>query len=155
MNAKDIKKYQSWSVSKLLIRAEFYFNLFIRLRDTDDNGFGRCISSGQDLKIPSKNAHAGHYYPAGHWPTLRFNENNVHLQGMSDNFFKGSNAIEYRKNLIKKIGEDCVLELDMKADLYKRTNHKWDRFFLIETILTYRKKCKELAKKKNFKVSGL
>lgn len=155
MDAKTIKKYSSWNVSKLLGRAEFYFNLFIRLRDTDRNGFGRCISSGKPLKIPSQGSHAGHFYPAGHYPTLRFDENNVHLQGKSDNFFKHSNALEYRQNLIKKIGEDKVMQLEFKKDAYKRTNFKWDRFFLIDTIVTYKEKCKELAKTKSFDVTGL
>lgn len=153
MTVKDIKKYQSWNISKLLGRAEFYFNLFIRLRDTDESGFGFCISSGQPLKIPSHKAHAGHFYPGGKVGQLRFNEDNVHLQGKKDNFFEHSNALEYRKRLIRKIGEERVKILDLKADAAKRENFKWDRFFLIETIVKYREKCKELAKTKNFKVS--
>lgn len=155
MNANEIRKYQKWTIPKLLKRAEFYFNLYVRLRDTDDDGYGKCISSGKSLKTPSKNAHAGHFYASGSVPTLKFNEMNVHLQGLSDNYFKSSNALEYRKNLIKKIGIEEVERLDLLADSYKRTGHKWDKFFLIETILKYREKCKELAKCKNFKVNGL
>ena len=79
----------------------------------------------------------------------------VGIQGKKDNFFEHSNALEYRKRLIKKIGVDEVERLDFLADTAKRQNFKWDRFFLIETIVNCRAKCKELAKQKNFKVNGI
>ncbi len=155
LSVKDIKKYKGWSVKRLKPRAEFYFHLFIRLRDTDENGVGKCISNGQWLKIPSENAHAGHFYASGNYPELKFNEDNVHLQSKKDNYFGHSNALEYRKNLIKKIGIEKVERLDLISDQSKRNRYKWERLFLIEVIVKYRVKCKELAKTKNFKVNGL
>lgn len=137
MDAKIIKKYKDKSIKKLLDRATFYFNRFIRDRDSED-GYGVCISSGGHLKVPSSNAHAGHFYSGGKYPSLKFNEDNVHLQGKSDNYFNGGNLLEYRKNLIKKIGQDRVDDLDMLADQSKRTIFKWDRFFLIEIIEKYK-----------------
>lgn len=148
MEAITLRKYQNKTVAKLKITAQKWFNLFIRLRDTDENGFGRCISSGKPLKIPSENAQAGHFYSAGHYPILRFNEDNVHLQGKSDNYFKSGNLNEYRKNLIAKIGIDRVEVLDGVADFSKRQNFKWDRFELIEIIEKYKTKAKELQKTK-------
>lgn len=144
MKASVIKKYQGKTVSALLKLATKHFNLFIRQRDTDENGYGFCISSGQPLRIPSKNSHAGHFYSGGKYPELRFNEDNVHLQGKSDNFFNGANLLEYRKNLIKKIGIERVEKLDLIADISKRTSYKWDRFYLIEIIEKYK-----LINKKN------
>lgn len=138
MNVKTINKYKTKSIPALLKLATKYFNLFIRLRDTDDNGFGRCISSGQSLMVPSANAHAGHFYSGGKYSVLKFNEDNVHLQGKSDNYFNGGNQLEYRKNLIKKIGLERVEKLDLIADQSKRSSYKWDRFFLIETIEKYK-----------------
>lgn len=138
MDSKTIQKYKKFTVAKLLKQATAHFNLHIRLRDTDDNGFGSCISSKQLLKVPSKNAHAGHFYSAGKYPELKFNEDNVNLQGLSDNYFNSGNENEYRRNLIKKIGEDRVNALDLISAQSKRNNYKWDRFFLIEIIEKYK-----------------
>ncbi|WP_069676990.1 recombination protein NinG [Formosa sp. Hel1_33_131] len=145
MDSKTIQKYRDKSVSQLLKIATTHFNKYIRYRDTDANGFGRCISSGQPLQVPSSNAHAGHFYSGGKFPQLKFNEDNVHLQGKSDNYFNGGNQLQYRKNLIKKIGLKRVEELDMLADISKRSSFKWDRFSLIEIIETYKEKFKAVA----------
>ena len=138
MDIKTIKKYNGRSISWLKAKATTVFNAYIRKRDTDDNGYGRCISSGVPLKVPSQNAQAGHFYSGGHYPELKFNEDNVHLQGKSDNYFKSGNLIEYRKQLIKKIGLKRVEKLDFIADKSKKQSFKWDRFFLIEVIEKYK-----------------
>ncbi len=96
--ARDIKKRKSALKTKgdWMREAQTEFNKFIRLRDQDDN----CISCQQ----PPKKKNAGHYRSVGSCPELRFNELNVHLQCEYCNTFLSSNAIEYRKNLIIKIG---------------------------------------------------
>lgn len=137
MNSKVITKYKSKSIPWLKKKATDNFNRFIRERDSED-GYGRCISSGQPLRVPSINAHAGHFYSGGHYPILKFNEDNVHLQGKSDNYFKSGNLLEYRKNLIRKIGAQKVEKLDLLAAQSKRMCFKWDRFFLIEIIEKYK-----------------
>ena len=136
MHSKLIQKYKDKSVAKLIITAQKYFNEYIRLRDCDEYGLGICISSGHTLRVPSTNAQAGHFYSAGHYPILRFNEDNVHLQGKSDNYFKSGNLIEYRKNLEKKIGTFRLEKLDEIADYSKRHNFKWDRIELIVVRLS-------------------
>ncbi len=143
MKVRIISKYENKSVPQLKTIATQYFNKFIRLRDSED-GYGRCISSGQTLIVPSENAQAGHFYSSGAYPQLKFNEDNVHLQGKSDNYFKSGNLLEYRKNLIKKIGIERVEELDRIAEESKRQKFKWNRFYLIEIIETYKAKLKSL-----------
>lgn len=142
MDSKTMKKYDKKSVPQLLKMAESHFNKFVRLRDSKD-GFGNCISSGRLLKVPSMEAHCGHYYPAGPYPRLRFNEDNCHLQSRADNYFKSGNLHEYRKNLIRKIGLERVEALDLLAAI--KTPHKWERFALIETCETYKQKIKDLT----------
>lgn len=139
MNVDTIQKYKHKSLPSLLNTATFHFNKFIRERDTDDTGFGCCISSGKPLRVPSANSQAGHFYSAGKFPELRFNEDNVHLQGKSDNYFNSANLLEYRKNLIKKIGIERVEKLDFIVAVNKRQVYKWDRFFLISVIEKYKK----------------
>tara|TARA_R110002095_G_scaffold193603_1_gene171858 strand:+ start:4625 stop:5056 length:432 start_codon:yes stop_codon:yes gene_type:complete len=141
MEAKTIQKYKDKSVSKLLATATTHFNKFIRLRDSED-GYGRCISSGQALVVPSFNAHAGHFYSGGKYPELKFDEDNVHLQGKSDNYFNGGNENEYRRSLLKKIGVERVERLDLISAQSKRNSYKWDRIHLIEIIEVYKAKNK-------------
>jgi len=152
MKADTIQKYQKKSFAVLRERAKYYFNRYIRLRDTDSLGYGKCISSGQPLKFGSERAQAGHFYAAGLYKTLEFNEDNVHLQGKQDNYFKSGNQLEYRKNLIRKIGEERVAKLDLLADQSKSILQKNDRFKMIEIIEKYKAKCKELERTKMFEV---
>ena len=144
MDAKTVNKYKNKTVAQLLKLATKHFNAYIRHRDAPD-GWGRCISSGRmlEVSIPGKparshNAHAGHFYEAGKYPALRFNEYNVNLQSLHDNYFLSGNLIEYRRHLIEKWGEEKVKELDRIAQQSKRGHHKWDRFTLIEIIEKYK-----------------
>lgn len=149
MNASTIQKYKSKSYSQLHKRAKFYFNKFIRLRDTDEYGYGLCISSGQRLKYGNENCQAGHYI-AGTCKVLEFNEDNVNLQGKSDNYFKSGHQSMYRINLVKKIGTERVSDLEDMYQVSKRTVRRNDRFLIIEIIETYKLKVKELEKTKMF-----
>lgn len=132
-----IKRYSKQSIPALRKKAGEEFREYIRLRDRGQ----RCISCGNPQ--PSD---AGHYFSAGHFPSLEFNEDNVHLQCRRCNYFLHSNATPYQKNLIKKIGQERYEQLDMLASQSKRTTYKHDRFYLIQVIETYRDKVKELKK---------
>ncbi|RUM32065.1 MAG: hypothetical protein DSY42_01725, partial [Aquifex sp.] len=76
------------------------FNRYIRERDKNET----CISCG---RVPKKR-NAGHYRSVGACPELRFEPLNVNLQCEHCNTFKSGNAIEYRINLVKKIGLERV-----------------------------------------------
>jgi hypothetical protein len=91
------------------------FNRYIRLRDA---GKG-CISCLTDK--PNIQYHAGHYRSVGAAPQLRFHELNVHLQCSSCNNHKSGNSIEYRINLIKRIGIDAVEWLECQNKPMKYT----------------------------------
>lgn len=81
---------------------------------------------------------AGHFLSAGHNGVIRFNEDNVNGQCIRCNKHLHGNAAEYRKNLVKLIGEERVMILESTA----RAKHKWDRFGLVNVIETYKAKCK-------------
>ena len=129
MDSNLIKKYSKYSVPKLIQKATNVFNAFIRERDKNNS----CISCNGKVE------QAGHFYSGGHYPSLKFNENNVHGQCLRCNYYLSGNLNEYRKNLIKKIGLEAVQDLDSLAAYYKRTGFKWDRFSLIEIIEKYKK----------------
>ena len=77
------------------------FNSYIRIRDKDLP----CISCG---KNNDKQFHAGHYRSVGSCPELRFEELNVWRQCATCNTYLHGNLIEYRKELINRIGVDKV-----------------------------------------------
>lgn len=114
------------------------FQKFIRLRDKDLP----CISCGKKTNDPA----GGHFYPAGIYSGLMFNENNCHLQCNTHcNKFLSGNILEYRKGLIKRYGEQFVIDLDNLAD--EKRNYKYSKEELIAKKLQYDIKIKELLKK--------
>lgn len=98
-------------------KAQSAFNAYIRARDASRP----CISCGRHH---SGQYHAGHYRPAGVNAALRFDERNTHKQCSPCNNHKSGNLVEYRANLISKIGADAVEWLD--------NNHETKRWTLDE-----------------------
>ena len=120
------------SRSDWLRDAQIIFNRFIRMRDDGLN----CISCAKPMH---KKVNAGHYLSVGSHPELRFNELNCHAQCEHCNSWLSGNAIEYRKNLIQKIGVDLVEWLESKHEPKKYTIEQ-----IKELILTYKQKIKAL-----------
>ena len=89
--------------------AQHSFNAYIRARDADLP----CISCG---RFHNGQYHAGHYRPTSTEPSLRFHEDNVHKQCSACNTHLHGNLIEYRINLIKRIGQEKIDWLEGKHD---------------------------------------
>ena len=88
---------------------------YIRLRD---KGLP-CICCGEPTRADSQ---AGHWIPSGQNPRVRYDEDNIHLQNLNCNFFKGGDSGNYKYNLIKKIGIARVEDLESKqGGVMKRT----------------------------------
>jgi hypothetical protein len=132
--------YDKKSIPQLIKIAEKHFNAYIRHRDTM-NGIFRCISCGSYRRSDIGVLHAGHFYAAGNYSGLRFNENNVHGQCSACNTHKHGNLLLYRENLIKKISLSAVEELEQ----IKNRPFKWDRSYLVFIIETYKAKLKQAA----------
>jgi hypothetical protein len=77
------------------------FNEWIRERDRDLP----CISCGRHHQ---GQYHAGHYRTVGANPELRFNPLNVHKQCAPCNNHKSGDIVNYRIELVKRIGVDQV-----------------------------------------------
>lgn len=125
MDSKTIQKYSKYSVAELRKKAQKVFNAWIRKRD---EGLP-CISCGSGT--PTQ---ACHYLSQGHHSALRYNEDNTHLGCIKCNLFLHGNLINYRKGLVKKIGEDKVIALENTP----RQAYKWDKFSLIAIIEKYK-----------------
>lgn len=118
--------------SQWLKEAQIEVNKYIRLRDRDLP----CISC---QRFHTGQWHAGHYRTVGAQPALRFNELNIHKQCAPCNNHLSGNLIEYRINLIAKIGLDKVEWLEGKHEPMKYTI---DDIMQIKEL--YKKKLKEL-----------
>ena len=85
---------------------QIVFNTYIRQRDKSLP----CISCGC---VTANKWDAGHFWAAGNYSFLRFNEDNVHKQCSNNcNIHLSGNHGEYRVRLIKKIGAERVQWLD-------------------------------------------
>ena len=120
------------SRSEWLKQAQSEFNRFIRLRDA---GLP-CVSCG---RFHEGQWHAGHYLSVGAHPELRFNELNVWRQCQPCNAHLSGNQINYRKELVRRIGLEEVERLESKHEPLKLTVDE-----IKELIKTYKAKCKEL-----------
>ena len=108
------------------------FNAFVRERDKDLP----CISCQRHHE---GQYHAGHYKPKGSNRHLEFNELNTNKQCSTCNNYLSGNLVEYRKNLIDKIGLDKVEWLEGP---HEQTNYTADDLWKIRD--EYKAKLKEL-----------
>lgn len=118
------------TIPKLTAKAQKVFNAYIRKRDSE-NGYFTCISCGQTKDTTQMDA--GHYVPVKGSSALRFDEYNVNGECKSCNGFDQFHLIGYRRNLIDKVGERKVMELEYQHRLIK----KWSRTELNEIISKY------------------
>lgn len=125
------------TLSEHLKDTERVVNAYVRERDKGKP----CISCNKPVK-PGL-LQAGHYRSVGAAPQIRFHEDNIAGQCTHCNHHKSGNQIEYRINLIKRIGPERVeaLENNNKPALYTIEDAK-------RIKLEYREKLKELRLKK-------
>ena len=124
-----LKSRRDW-----LNEAQTVFNAYIRLRDDKLP----CVSCGRHHQ---GQYHAGHYRSVAAASQLRYNEDNVHKQCQPCNTHKSGNAIEYRINLVKRIGIERVKWLENNNDVVKWTIEQAKQ---IKEL--YNRKLKELRK---------
>lgn len=117
------------------------FSEYIRLRDSDGNGYGRCISCGRIVHW--KDADAGHYVNRKHM-SLRYDEKNVNLQCRSCNRFDEGNMAGYALGLEEKYGSQVHNYLRIK----KHNHAHYSEVVYKELIRYYKNLIDELKKQK-------
>jgi len=113
------------------------FNKYVRLRD---EGLP-CISCGCDMS--NRKGDASHYYAVSIAPSLRFDEDNVHLSCVPCNQYKSGNLIEYGLRLPNKIGKERFGDLLNK----KNTTLNLSLAEIKDLIILYKSKILTLQKK--------
>jgi hypothetical protein len=138
----ELEKEKQWKKKKSKIRQDLMtlqdylkicqtlFNKYIRQRDDGK----MCISCGN----MTAKRDAGHFYSVGNYPSVRFHEDNCHSQCVHCNQYRGGNIHDYKRNLVLRIGEDRLNELDELA-------HK-TRKYTVDEVKDLIKKYKELTK---------
>ena len=129
-NIKTLSQYEA--------DAKKSFQKFIRLRDKDLP----CISCNNSNTTDWA---GGHYFSAGMYSGLMFDERNCHKQCNNNcNKHLSGNLLEYRKGLILRYGMDFVNQLESESN--EKRNFKYTKEQLIVKKLQYDIKIKELLK---------
>lgn len=147
----DKKEKKSWKERKAKLKSatktisderndlQDIFNEWIRLRDKDLP----CISCGTEN--PNIKYDASHYFCVADFPSVRFDEDNVHKSCSNYcNVHKRGNLINYRPELILKIGQERFNELSTRAT--QQVNH-YTKAEIIEMKKSYREKIRALKLK--------
>lgn len=132
-NRRALKAFNESDKNVLKRKAIQVFNAYIRKRDEKLP----CVSCGYDGT--QRQIHAGHYRPAGNVAILRFDERNVHAQCSICNNHLSGNLVNYRNELINRIGLEVVEELESTNSPKQYTIEEY-----AEIIKTYKQKTKEL-----------
>ena len=122
-------------------KADKYFSMFIRLRDSDENGYCTCITCGA-IRF-WKNLDCGHWIKRQHFGT-RFNEKNSAAQCKNCNAFEQGRSAEHEKYIIEKYGQQT-------RDLLKSGERSFTKYSAIELKLLakeYKLKAEQLLKEK-------
>jgi len=138
--AKKIKKrYHASKACK-------YIQLYVRLLETDANGYGKCCSC--DLLLTWEEGQGGHFQPKGrNYNAAAFTIENLHLQCSSCNLYKGGNPAGYMQFMANNYSKETIEKI-------KQLSYETLDCNQIDDIAReYKQKCIKLDKTKNFKVN--
>ena len=133
-----------------------FIQLYVRLLETDENGYGYCCSCGKSLCWSQ--CQGGHFHPKGrNYNAAAFEEENVHVQCSGCNCGQGGNASGYLKFMNDKYGMINYTTGQFENPVVEHINSLIHTYIDIEDVRElgdiYKKKCKDLAKSKNFPVN--
>jgi hypothetical protein len=131
-------------ISKLKKELDKWFSLYIRLKNSTDEGLVQCFTSGRVYHY--KSIHAGHFMSRKHLST-RWCETNVQPQSAADNLFGQGEQFKFGINLDAKYGEGTAEELQLKA----RQIQKFSRVDYEDKISYYKEAVNKLKKEKSIK----
>lgn len=129
---KEKMRIDLMTIQDYIKLAQTVFNKYIRLRDK----LSPCISCQKKINGVE---HASHYLSAGGHSNVRFHEDNVWTSCYKCNVILSGNQVEYRKQLINKIGVERVEWLEKNGSKEK----KYSIEELKEIIKIYKQKIKQ------------
>ena len=105
---KPKAKTRSYYVKKL----DAVFSQYIRLSESDSEGYGECITCG--IRLFWKEAQACHFYTRGRYPT-RWDEDNVHYGCYRCNVLLKGNYINYTREMLDRYSREFIDQLECKS----------------------------------------
>lgn len=133
------KKGKKDSLGKLDEKLWRLFSAYIRQRDSDSNGYIRCITCGK--VVHWKESDAGHFVTRDH-KAVKFNEKNVNAQCQCCNRFHSGEQYLHGISIDAKYGAGTS---QMLVALGSQTC-KLDRVWYEQQIEIYKAKVKEVQK---------
>lgn len=110
------------SLAKLKKKADQIYSIYVRIRDSDKNGYAECITC--DVQKPWKDMQAGHFI-SRRFNILRFVDANVNAQCVKCNVFRYGEQYAYSRAIDLKYGTGTALELhSMQNDYHKFTRQE-------------------------------
>ena len=100
-------KQEAMTLSDYMKLAQQVFNKWVRQRDEGK----MCISCGNMIAKRD----AGHFISVGNYPSVRFDEANVHSQSVHCIQYRGGNLHDYERWLKIRIGEERIESLKIRA----------------------------------------
>lgn len=136
---RKAEKANSWK--SLEKKADEIFSRLVRLRDSDQFGFVRCITCGK-IK-PANQVDCGHFISRAKYPT-RWEMKNAHGQCTSCNLFQSGKQYEHSIAIDQKYGQGTAQKLLIQS----RNIFKKDPQILKIIILDLETRYKELLEKR-------
>jgi hypothetical protein len=129
-------------------RLDNIFAIWIKLKYTNDNGFGNCYTC--DEPVTYQTGQCGHYplIPRGDW---RFRWDTIihKLQCQDCNEFKAGQPDIFRDRLIQEIDLVNVAKYEFLA----KQNHNWCNHEKEQLFKKLKKECQEMLKDKMFSIN--
>ena len=106
------KPKKAESRSKLVKQLDAVFSQYIRLSQSDSDGFGECITCG--VRLFWKEAQACHFFTRGRYPT-RWDEDNIKFGCYRCNVLLKGNYINYTRYMLDSYSREFIDELERKS----------------------------------------
>lgn len=134
------------TVTQLAKKATQLIQLRARLEETDQNGYGKCVSCGEVKEWCQLNG--GHFEAKGRtYNAASVDRNNVHNQCVFCNNGKSGASAGYGIYMLERYGKAEI------ERIFLLSKQQGTREMFEASIERDRKICRELAKTKNFKVN--
>lgn len=141
---KAAHKGRKKSITTLKKKLWMVFSKYVRLRDSDADGYVECFTGGG--KMWWRDSQAGHFQSRRFSSTF-IHEKNVHAQSPEHNLFLAGNQYVYGKRLDEIYGEGTADSLVQLSREYFKISIPW----LEEQYKHYSKEVERLLLTKNFK----
>lgn len=134
-------RHKEKTLSKLIKELDTVFSLFIRLRDSNEQGTVTCFVSGE--KVFWKDSDASHFIGRASMAT-RYHEQNVHACTKDSNQYDQDHNDKYIFRMMQRYGMTFVSMLKSQS----KSLQKFTRPELTEMIEEYKVKVAELKRLK-------